>query len=76
MTYRYRDIRCWDMGEQKPPVVPSVKVQGGFASLQGLRDRLFTLGDGTKAASLATAVRSALRAIPLLERRAPSLRNG
>jgi hypothetical protein len=52
----------------RPPVPPDVKAQGGSTSLQGLSNRLLTLGDATKPASLAIAARSALRTIPLLER--------
>jgi hypothetical protein len=52
----------------RPPVPPDVKAQGGSTSLQGLSNRLLTLGDATKPASLAIAARSALRAIPLLAR--------
>jgi hypothetical protein len=42
-------------------------MQGGNRSLRELEDRLLTLGDDTKAVSLAISARSALRAIPLLE---------
>jgi Protein of unknown function (DUF1629) len=52
----------------RPPVTPDAKVQRGSTLLQELCNRLLTLEDDTKAASLAIAARSALRAIPLLER--------
>ena len=51
-----------------PPDAPDPKAQGGSRSLQELSHRLLSIGDDTKAASLAIAARSALRTIPLLER--------
>jgi hypothetical protein len=47
---------------------PDAKIQGGSRSLRELSSRLLSLGDGAKTASLALAARSALRALPLLER--------
>jgi len=52
----------------KSPVIHGPKPGGGSRPLQQLSQRLLGLGDDGKAASLAIAARSALRAIPLLER--------
>jgi hypothetical protein len=48
--------------------MPRGQMQGGHRSLRELRDQLLALGDDTKTVSLAISARSALRAVPLLER--------
>jgi hypothetical protein len=52
----------------RSPAAPDSKIQGGSRSLRELSSRLLALGDDAKTASLALAARSALRAMPLLER--------